>query len=327
MGDVSLDARDRAILYYLDKDARQSISSIAKKIKLSKEVVNYRIKNLVKQGTIYDFSTIINGAKMGYVMYRVFIRFQNVDVEKEKEMLKYFRGLSSVGWIVQLEEMYNLSLLIWAKSVFEFKETYDTITKNYGEYFQKVLVTIVTNFCHFINNYLYNTGDFSMRAIGGKSELAPLDAVDMRIMEILSEDARTPLLNIAKAANVSPNTVKHRMKKMIKEGVIVGFRPHINASVLGYQHYCIFIQLAKQDPALKNRLFEYLKINKNVIHITEAIGRGDLDFEMQVKSGSELHTHLEELRKHFGTQLQEYRTTLIKQEHLINYLPKNLIRS
>ena len=88
MGDVSLDARDRAILYYLDKDARQSISSIAKKIKLSKEVVNYRIKNLVKQGTICDFSTIINGAKLGYVMYRVFIRFQNVDVEKEKEMLK-----------------------------------------------------------------------------------------------------------------------------------------------------------------------------------------------------------------------------------------------
>ena len=323
MGEVSLDARDRAILYYLDKDSRQSISSIAKKIKLSKEVVNYRIKNLVKQGVIDHFSTIIDGSKLGYVMYRVFIRFQNVGVEKENEMLKYFKGFSSVGGIVQLEEIYDLSILIWAKNIFEFKETYDAITKSYGEYFQKVLVTIVTNFCHFINNYLYNTSDFSMRSIGGKCELAQLDAVDMQIMEILTEDARTPLLNIAKAVNVSPNTVKHRMKKMVKEGVIVGFRPHINASILGYQQYRIFVQLAKQDPALKTRLFEYLKVNKNVIHITESIGRGDLDFEMQVKNGVELYVHLDELRKQFGTQLQEYRTTLVKQEQVVSYFPRN----
>ncbi|MBI2666163.1 Lrp/AsnC family transcriptional regulator [Candidatus Woesearchaeota archaeon] len=323
MADISLDARDRAILYYLDKDARQSISSIAKKIKLSKEVVNYRIKNLVKQGVIQDFSTIINGSKLGYVMYRVFFRFQNVDVEKEDEILKYLKSLPAVGWVVQLEEVYNISILIWAKDVFEFKETYDSMTKSYGEYFQKVLVTIVTQFCHFINNYLYNTNDFSMRAIGGKCELAQLDEVDLRIMGILTKDARTPLLNISKAANVSPNTVKHRMKKMIKEGIIVGFRPHINASILGYQHYRVFIQLIKQDQALKARIFEYLKINKNVIHITEAIGRGDLDFEMQVKNGGELYAHLEELRKNFGTQLQEYRTTLIKQEQLVSYFPKN----
>ena len=104
-----LDAKDRAILYYLDLDARQSNSTIAKKTKLSKEVVNYRIKNLVKNGIIQNFCTIIDNAKLGYVIYRVFIRFQEVDIEKEKEILEFLKNFKSIGWIIQLEEMYDLA--------------------------------------------------------------------------------------------------------------------------------------------------------------------------------------------------------------------------
>jgi len=41
-----LDKKDRAILYQLDLDSRQNFNSIGKKVRLSREVVQYRVKQL-----------------------------------------------------------------------------------------------------------------------------------------------------------------------------------------------------------------------------------------------------------------------------------------
>ena len=46
----SLDLKDRKILYQLDLNARQSNAEIAKKTRLSKDAVGYRIKKLEEQG-------------------------------------------------------------------------------------------------------------------------------------------------------------------------------------------------------------------------------------------------------------------------------------
>ena len=57
---INLDKKDFKILLELDKNARQTDSKIAKKIGLSKQVVNYRIKNLIKDELITKFYTLVN---------------------------------------------------------------------------------------------------------------------------------------------------------------------------------------------------------------------------------------------------------------------------
>ena len=49
---TKLDEKDRKILAELDKDARQTDSKIAKKVRVSKQVANYRIQNLVNKKVI-----------------------------------------------------------------------------------------------------------------------------------------------------------------------------------------------------------------------------------------------------------------------------------
>ncbi|MBR9683445.1 Lrp/AsnC family transcriptional regulator [Candidatus Woesearchaeota archaeon] len=317
-----LDAKDTAILYHLDKDARQSNSSIARKTRLSKEVVNYRIKNLMKRGIIENFYTIIDSSKLGYTIYRIFVRFENVDVEKEEEILAFLKNLKSIGRIVLLEEDYDVVIFVWAKNVFEFKEIFSEIMTKYGSFFRKRLTTMVTNICYFINNHLFNTSDLAMKEIGGKANEFSLDEADIKILQILAKDAREHLLNISRTIKISPNTVKDRIKRMEKNKVIIGFKPKINAGILGYQHYKIFLGLTDVDPAKQIGLKEYLKLNKNIISITEAIGRADLEFEIQVKDSTELHKHLKELRQQFGTLLKDYKTTLVSKEQVINYFPQ-----
>jgi len=49
---VDIDLKDRKILYHLDLNCRQSNAQIGKKVRLSKEVVNYRIKRMEEEGII-----------------------------------------------------------------------------------------------------------------------------------------------------------------------------------------------------------------------------------------------------------------------------------
>ena len=46
---IKIDDKDKKILFHLIHDSRQSMKSIGKKIGLSKESVNYRIKRLIKK--------------------------------------------------------------------------------------------------------------------------------------------------------------------------------------------------------------------------------------------------------------------------------------
>jgi len=73
---IKLDIKDKKILYELDMDARQSISSIAKRVGLSKEVVNYRIRRMEKEGLIDGYYAIIEYSKLGYMYCRLIMTFR-----------------------------------------------------------------------------------------------------------------------------------------------------------------------------------------------------------------------------------------------------------
>lgn len=61
-----------------------------------------------------------------------------------------------------------------------------------------------------------------------------IDKVDLKILNLLIEDARTPYTEIAKMVGVSAGTVHLRVKKLEKKGVIQGASLNINYETMGY---------------------------------------------------------------------------------------------
>ncbi|MDK2373137.1 MAG: Lrp/AsnC family transcriptional regulator [Candidatus Korarchaeota archaeon] len=57
-----------------------------------------------------------------------------------------------------------------------------------------------------------------------------LDEMDRKILEMLIKDARTPYTEIAKKLNVSEATIRKRVSKLIKSGVIKRFTVEIGES-------------------------------------------------------------------------------------------------
>lgn len=321
MGSITLDAKDRKILYELDMNARESISSIAKKVGLSKEVVNYRIKQLINKGVIEGFNAIIDTSKTGYRIYRLFIKYQNVSPKREIEILNYLNQHPSIGWVSSYEGFYDLAILFWAKDIFEFRDLSDDLFTKYGQYFQEHVQSSVLRIYHFKHNYLFNTKDYYKGLIGGKIDQADLDGTDFSILQILAKDCRTTTLDIGKRLNLSPNTVKYRIKRLLENKVIIAFRTMINISSLGYQHYKVFLNLHNLTQKTRMEIVEYLRINQNVTCIKDSMGFADLEFEIHIQNVTELHETIRNLKSRFANIIKNSRSVLIYKEHRINYLP------
>ena len=61
---IKLDYYDKKILFELDKNARVTTSSLAKKIRKSKQFVDYRIKKLEQGKIILGYTSVIDYSKI-----------------------------------------------------------------------------------------------------------------------------------------------------------------------------------------------------------------------------------------------------------------------
>jgi Lrp/AsnC family leucine-responsive transcriptional regulator len=61
----------------------------------------------------------------------------------------------------------------------------------------------------------------------------PLDAIDRRILRELQADGRITNLKLAEAVHLSPTAVLERVKRLTRDGVIVGYEARLNPDVLG----------------------------------------------------------------------------------------------
>lgn len=75
-----LDEVNRKILEHLTEDSRISYAELARKIHLSRVAVRERINNMIKEGIISQFTTVVNASKVGYPVPA----FLEIEVQPEK---------------------------------------------------------------------------------------------------------------------------------------------------------------------------------------------------------------------------------------------------
>jgi len=314
----TLTKKDMRILNELDMDARQSISRIAKKVGLSKEVVNYRIKQLENKGIINGYYAIIDHSLLGYTIYRLLLKFNNVSPKIEQDMVNFAKKNPGIGWVGSLQNKWDMVLAFWAKDLAEFNDFYIKFKEKFGRFIIEKQVTIGNKIHHFKFNFLHNSNIEKKITTGGKKPL-PWDQKDKEIMKLLSANARMPVIDIANKLHLTSGAIKYRLKQL--EKAIMGYRAMIDFSKLGYTHYKIFLFLNNHEKKTEMKLATFLALDKRVIYITEAIGNSDLEFEIFVKNQEELSNFIRKLREEFPEVIRDYLTILTAKEHYINYFP------
>lgn len=318
-----IDLKDRKILYELDLNARQSDAAIGKKVGLSKDVVNRRIKKLIEKGVIKHFYTMVDVTRLGYISGRLFIKFQYDTPESEIEMVKLFVSKPYTWWIGRIEGQRDLCLTIWAKDTYDFFDIIREVQREYKWLIKDFIPGIYAKFYQYKRTYLLNKPtDDSKPVTTCFREVVDFDQTDIDLLKVIAAEARIPTIDIANRLNVTSDTVRARLKKLIDKKVIQGFRAALDLRKLGYLWYKIRLDL--EDVSKIPNILRYAHNHPNIVYAYEVIGGYDVELELEVESYEKFKEILNEIRDRFSKEIRYCDHFLFSEEFKIIYMPMTI---
>jgi len=299
-----LNLKDKKILYELEKNARVTISDIAKKVGLSKQLVSYKIKRLEEKRIIEGYHAIIDTSRLGYTTYRVYLKFQHLTTQKKDEIFDYLAAINEITILLTIDGRWDAGFAVMVKGIYEFYEIWDKIMV-YKEFIDSYHISIYSPIYHFTRTFLSPKRDeIPKTLILGGNEKVKFDTLDIQIIKELAPNIRKPLIEIASKLQKSLQFVINRLKTLEKKGIIQGYRPILNWHLLGYDYYKVDITLR----SYKNykELFEYCKNHLYIFQIDKTIGTTDFEIEIYARSKEHFKEIMQELQDKFNTSLKNY---------------------
>ncbi|MBI3034888.1 Lrp/AsnC family transcriptional regulator [Candidatus Woesearchaeota archaeon] len=151
-----MDLKDRKILYQLDIDCRQSNSEIGKKVGLSKQVVDYRIKKMAKEGIITRFTTVIDTYKLGFSKYKIYLSLENANKEIISNIIDFLKKQDKTEWIATCSGKWDVIAGFIVKDVYEFNESIKEFNEKFSQYISSRETTLNLGVPHWRKEYLLN---------------------------------------------------------------------------------------------------------------------------------------------------------------------------
>ena len=130
-------------------------------------------------------------------------------------------------------------------------------------------------------------------------KIEKIDALDKKILSILSKNARMPFKDVATECNVSRAAIHQRVQRLIEIGVILGSAFNINPKALGY-NTCTYVGITLERGNM------YREVAKQIALIPEIV-------ECHYTTGS--YTMLVKLYARDNEQLMELLNDKIQNIH------------
>lgn len=316
---IKLDLKDRKILYQLDVNSRQSNAEIAKKVRLSKDAVGYRIKKLEEQWIIRGFRAVIDSSRLGYLFYRVFFNLMDMQPAKLQELIEFLKNQKNVWWIAKLDGTWNFAFAIWVKTNKEFNDFYHELGLKFRENIKERLICPMVSYKEMSKKYLLEAKQEVSITSVGDGEKQEVDQTDLQILRFLSENARTPLIDMAHKLKVDSMTIHHRIKKLENKKVIQGYKLDLDSRKLGRDFYSVKINL--RDVSQIKEIKSFILTIPEVTATTEAIGSYDIEFDLEVENSERYFKILEDLETQFDF-IREVIYFRVLKNYKVLYMPE-----
>ena len=114
-----------------------------------------------------------------------------------------------------------------------------------------------------------------------------LDALDYKILKMLSENARRPYLEIARECGVSGAAIHQRVQKLYGMDVLKGAVTVIKPSSLGYDT-CAYVGLLLKEPSKSDMIMEAIRKIPEVVECHYTTGQYDMFLKIYARNNEDL---------------------------------------
>jgi Lrp/AsnC family leucine-responsive transcriptional regulator len=85
----------------------------------------------------------------------------------------------------------------------------------------------------FVSNFTLNLAFHPNKSLFMSDELANIDRIDLKILNVLQQDGRISNLKLAEAVALSPTAVLARVQRLTRDGYILGYEARLDPIKLG----------------------------------------------------------------------------------------------
>lgn len=320
---AKLDIKDKKILSVLSTNVRIPLTQLSKRVALSRDAVNYRIKNYEKRGIIQGYRTMVDISKFNYKSNHLFIKLNNPTKEIERKILNKLVKSPFIRAVIKFSGNYDFEIDFITKDIDDLDELLTKIVTDCSGSLQDYeLLTISKTFV--AETFPKNFSKYKTEKEKKERLDKEFDKKDIEILKIISEEANLPLYKIAEKVKLSADVVAYRIKNMVNSGIIINFVPVINYTSLDYNLHTVLLNINGLDDKKEKILNDFLLIDKNVLWAVKTIGRFNVLIYLLVRNVEELQKTLLKLRSLFPKQINHYETLIAYEEYKYIYFPKNL---
>ena len=123
-----------------------------------------------------------------------------------------------------------------------------------------------------------------------------IDNIDLKILNVLSKNAKMPYTEVAKKVFVSGGTVHVRMRKLEKMGVVRGTKLHIDYNKLGY-NISSYMGIYLEKSFLYKETVKSLKKIPEIVEIHAITGQYTIFIKIICKDTSHFRNFLDTVHK------------------------------
>ena len=120
-----------------------------------------------------------------------------------------------------------------------------------------------------------------------------IDNKDKKIIEILKQDARLPIKEIAKSTKIRPSTVHQRIQKLIENETIEKFTIKLSNKAVGENFIVFMLVKGSTNEYIDNKFLN----NNHVKEVFGITGEYDVIIKLKFKDVEEFHNFILNFRK------------------------------
>lgn len=316
---------DKRILRELGNNARLSYRELAKKVNSKKEIVAYHVTKMEKAGVIKKYNTVFSQARLGVFVYKIYVRFQGLTKEEEKEMLRKFAESPYINWMARSVGTWDLMLAFYCRNILEFaKRKQELLFKPYGKYIQDYNVSILQDALIYTRDYLINapTRERPGLIYGGVIAEEKIDDIQKGIIRLIRVNGRYEIVELARRLKVNVKTVASKIKDLEKRDIIQGAVVICSHEKLGVQYFKVQISFQDHSDEKYQKVLNYCKMNNYVVNLMTSVGDWEIELEAEAETVEEIYQLAKDLRKRFPTIIKKVDLHIITDEVKVDYLPE-----
>lgn len=321
---MNLKKRDKRLLYELCLDSRQPFTVLARKTRMSQQLVSYKIRALKQSGLVGFAYPIIDYSMFGLLRFHVHFRVNYRSIKKLQDLVSMIAGHANVVDVTSRGGKYDLMVTFMARNPSSFNKTLrQMIEQNPDRLKNYMILTNVVSHVFPKKHLIGQEDNTTDTIIGGDREPARISETEKKVLNLLVEDAGMRAVDISARAGINPRTAIAAVKRLRSAGIIKGFSSTLNLRTAGFLQSMMLIKYHNLSVELEDKLRQFCVTNRQITGMHKLFGDYDVAIVAEAENAAALRSVFIGIRETFEDIISDSDSFSLYTTYKRSYLPES----